>query len=246
MARKTKQDALETRNRILDTAERVFIERGVSRTTLSAIAAASGLSRGAIYWHFKNKIDLFDAMMARVTLPIEEMLDQPAALRDDPLAHIRLAALNVLHRTAQDAQCRRVFEIVMHKCEFVDEMLEMRQRISQSRDGCLQKVEQGLQQAVRKGQLPKTVKSRQAAIGLHALIDGLIANWVMEPSYFSLANEGERMVDIYLNGLRFTAPPGEKRRRPKRLAATTRIPERAISEKNPNSGHSREQRKPGK
>lgn len=223
MARKTKEDAQETRNRILDTAEQVFIERGVSRTSLFAIATASGLSRGAIYWHFKNKINLFDAMMARVTLPIEEMLDQPAALRDDPLAHIRLAALNVLYRTARDAQCRRVFEIVMHKCEFVDEMLEMRQRISQSRAACLQKVEQGLRQAVRKGQLPKTVNSRQAAIGLHALIDGLIANWVMEPSYFSLANEGERMVDIYLNGLRFITPKSAKPLRSKKLAAMKKI-----------------------
>lgn len=210
MVRKTKEDALATRHRILNTAEQVFIERGVSRTSLSAIAAASGLSRGAIYWHFKNKIDLFDAMMARVTLPIEEMLDQPAALRDDPLTHIRSAALNVLNRTARDAQCRRVFEIVIHKCEFVDEMLEMRQRISQGRAACLQKVEQGLRQAMRKGQLPETVSPRQAAIGLHALIDGLVANWVMEPNYFSLANEGERMVDIYLSGLKSTANPQKK------------------------------------
>ena len=54
MARRTRDEALETRNTILDTAERVFSERGVSHTTLADIAAAAGVTRGAIYWHFKN------------------------------------------------------------------------------------------------------------------------------------------------------------------------------------------------
>ena len=74
MARRTKEEAQETRNRLLDTAEHVFNERGVSRTSLTEIAEAAGLTRGAIYWHFKNKLDLFNAMMERVTLPMEEVV----------------------------------------------------------------------------------------------------------------------------------------------------------------------------
>src|SRR5688500_12124271 len=62
MARRKKEDALETRHRILDTAARVFLKKGTARTSLDDIAAAAGVTRGAIYWHFKNKIDLFDAM----------------------------------------------------------------------------------------------------------------------------------------------------------------------------------------
>src|ERR1700688_3142706 len=73
MVRRTKEEALETRNRILDTAEQVFVEKGVSNTSLAQLAEAAGVTRGAIYWHFKNKADLFDAMMSRVVLPMEEM-----------------------------------------------------------------------------------------------------------------------------------------------------------------------------
>ncbi|WP_291742772.1 TetR family transcriptional regulator, partial [Limnobacter sp. UBA1615] len=69
MVRKTKEEAQETRNLILDTAEAVFSEKGVSRTTLNDIAKAADLTRGAIYWHFKNKADLFDAMFQRAILP---------------------------------------------------------------------------------------------------------------------------------------------------------------------------------
>ena len=75
MVRRTKEEALETRNLLLDVAERVFNEKGVSRTSLADIAEAAGLTRGAIYWHFKNKSDLFDAMMERVTLPLEQLVE---------------------------------------------------------------------------------------------------------------------------------------------------------------------------
>lgn len=59
MARKTKQQALETRQHILDVAMRLFSQQGVSATSLAQIAQAAGVTRGAIYWHFKDKSDLF-------------------------------------------------------------------------------------------------------------------------------------------------------------------------------------------
>ena len=71
MARRTKADAQATRSSLLDAAEQLFQARGVSRTSLNDIALAAGTTRGAIYWHFKDKADLFNAMMERVTLPLE-------------------------------------------------------------------------------------------------------------------------------------------------------------------------------
>ena len=72
MARKTKEEALATRASILDAAELLFHRQGVSRTSLHDIAAAAGVTRGAVYWHFKDKADVFTQMMDRVCLPVEE------------------------------------------------------------------------------------------------------------------------------------------------------------------------------
>src|SRR5450631_2531195 len=72
MARRTKEEAQATRSHILDTAELVFERHGVSGTSLHEIAKAAGLTRGAIYWHFQDKADLFNAMMERATMPLEE------------------------------------------------------------------------------------------------------------------------------------------------------------------------------
>src|SRR5215204_1029390 len=112
MARRTKEEAAETRVRIIDTAEKVFHKKGVSRTSLEDIADAAGVTRGAIYWHFKNKAELFEAMTERMSLPMEEMVERiGGGTVENPLDGVRACALGVLQRVATDPQTRRISEI---------------------------------------------------------------------------------------------------------------------------------------
>lgn len=221
MVRRTKEEALETRNRILDTAESVFREKGVSRTSLADIAEAAGLTRGAIYWHFRNKGDLFAAMFDRIALPMEEMVEQAAGdAVDDPLQKIKDIGVYVLRRTAEEPQCRRVFEILFHKCEFVEEMAEPLARQMECRTRGVALIEQAFRNAVRKGQLPQQVDAKRAANGLACYIDGLLYNWLIAPKSFSLARDAEDLIDQYLAGL--TVLPAKRaapRRSSSRVAA---------------------------
>lgn len=220
MARRTRKAALETRSRILDAAERVFSRRGVSRTSLDDIARAAGVTRGAIYWHFKDKADLFGAMLGRVALPMEEMLQRTSeAAGDDPLAHVRGRSVAVLRKVAGDARARRVFDVVAHKCEYVDEMAVVGRRINSMRANCLAQLESGFRNAIRRGLLPASVEPRAAAVGLHALVDGLITNWLVDPKYFADARAAERIVDRYLEGLGVRTQPVARKGR---IASGTR------------------------
>ena len=74
-----KKKAADTRNSILDAAEDVFNDRGYSKTSLNEIALVAGVTRGAIYWHFKNKEDLFNEMCERVRTPMREQLEKAVA-----------------------------------------------------------------------------------------------------------------------------------------------------------------------
>jgi TetR/AcrR family acrAB operon transcriptional repressor len=202
VARRTKDEALETRNLILDTAEHVFSERGVSRTSLADIAHAAGVTRGAIYWHFKDKADLFCEMVARVTLPLEDapcQADHGAAA--DPLASIRAMMVSILQRICEDPQARRVFHIIFHKCEYVDEMKPVWKRFSDMQLNCLKGIEQGLRAAVALGQLPRTLDTRRAALGLHALVDGLMSKWAADPESMPREREAPQLIDLFLRGL---------------------------------------------
>jgi TetR/AcrR family acrAB operon transcriptional repressor len=227
MVRRTKEEALGTRSRILDTAERVFLEKGVSRTSLEMIAAAAGVTRGAIYWHFRNKADLFDAMMSRVVLPMEEMAARAGAGDlDDPLAHVRACAMNVIDHLASDPRCQRVFEICCHKVEYVDEMMQVRQRHIEARNNCLQHMERGLRNAAKKGLLAPSVDPRLAAVGLHALVDGLIMNWLLDPERMPLAREARILVDQYLD--RIHAVALEPKTRGHAVRASEPLPARRV------------------
>ncbi|MBD3005481.1 MULTISPECIES: TetR/AcrR family transcriptional regulator [unclassified Streptomyces] len=71
----------ESRRRILDAAEELFAEKGFDKTSFVDIAARSGISRGSIPWHFKNKDGLLLAVVDRANqryLSLDHFSDRPA------------------------------------------------------------------------------------------------------------------------------------------------------------------------
>lgn len=227
MARRTKEEARETRNRILDAAEGVFRDKGVSGTSLEDIADAAEVTRGAIYWHFANKADLFLAMSDRVTLPMEEMVKQAAddAIAD-PLARLREACVHALRKTVEDPRCRRVFEILCYRCEYVGELSAILDRHRQCRSSGLALIERALRNAVARGQLPPGTDVRRVAIGLDAYFFGLIYTWLLDPASFDLAGDAERLVDIYLDGVAARRPAARPAPRPGKSGAAKPRPAR--------------------
>jgi TetR/AcrR family acrAB operon transcriptional repressor len=205
MARRTKDEALATRHAILDAAEILFQQRGVSRTSLQDIAEAAQVTRGAIYWHFKDKADLFNAMMDRASMPFEEAgfaCGAGCPEGRDPISFLIERLVRVLKLTVEHLPTRRVFEIATHKVEYVDELMAVRDRHLQNRNECLGEVEADLKRAVKLGLIGTKVPASAAALGLHALIDGLIQNWLLDTEAFDLVRVGRQVTQAYLAGLR--------------------------------------------
>ena len=202
MARRTKEDAQATRSHILDMAELVFEAHGVAGASLQEIAKAAGLTRGAIYWHFKGKADLFNAMMERATLPLEEAGGVCRLARADPsLRELRDALVAVLRRVVADPQMKRVFVIATYKVGPIGPLDAVRDRHLSVRNACVAEVERALKQAMRRGELGRRMPARAAAIGLHALLDGLLQNWMLDPAAFNLVKVGSQALDAYLSSL---------------------------------------------
>lgn len=210
MVRRTKADAEATRHRLLDAAEQLFQTKGVSRTTLNDIALAAGATRGAVYWHFKDKADLFNAMMERVTLPLEQALQSAAQTGTDaqpPLKALLGTLMLALRATMHDPQTRRVFEIATHKVEYVDELHAVAQRRNECIRDLLLMTEQALTLCSGRQGITLPMSARNAALGLHMLVDGLINNWLMDPQAFDLEEVGEQTLRNYLRGLGLVEQP---------------------------------------
>ena len=210
--RKTRTEALETRERLLDAAERVFLERGVSRTSLAELAAAAGVTRGAIYWHFKDKAGVFRAMCDRATSPFATMIEQAGATAAaDPLATLRGLCIAGLRRLATDVRTQTVFAVIFHKCELVDELAGLASGHKRDRTECSARLEAIVRQAARAGQLGENADVQMATITLNAFMTGVMHEWLLDPLAYDLAAAAPALVDKFLAGLR--AQPVRRERR---------------------------------
>jgi len=205
MVRRTKEDAVATRNSLLDAAEQVFYDKGVSRASLGDIAQAAGATRGAIYWHFKDKADLFNAMMDRVTLPLECAYGFGGVGVEEgaPLWRLRGAVRAVLRAVTMDERARRVFEIAMYKVEYVQELDAVRDRHVMACEGFRAKLREDVASAAKAQGLALPMSADVAAMGLWALFDGLLQGWMLNRGGFDLLEVGRVTVDAYLKGLGF-------------------------------------------
>lgn len=199
MARKTKQQALETRQHILDVALRLFSQQGVSSTSLAEIAKAAGVTRGAIYWHFKNKSDLFSEIWELSESSIGELeLEYQAKFPDDPLSVLREILVYILEATVTEERRRLLMEIIFHKCEFVGEMAVVQQA---QRNLCVEsydRIEQTLIHCITAKMLPEDLLTRRAAIIMRGYVSGLMESWLFAPQAFDLKKEARDYVAVLL------------------------------------------------
>ena len=207
MVRKTKEDSELTHAALLDAAERVFFDKGVARATLGDIAQAAGVTRGAVYWHFKDKADVMQALFGRAMLPMEAMMvELDARAEADPLAALRYMCVNALTTLAQSESQQRIFSIMFHKCENVGELMTVMDDKNANCEECLARVARLLTRAVSGGQLPADTDVFITHQALNAFMAGAMREWLQAPVTYALDRAAPAMVDMILTGLR-TNPP---------------------------------------
>lgn len=199
--RRTKEDAEKTRCAILAAAEELFLQNGVAHTSLEQIARYAGVTRGAVYWHFQNKADLFHALLNQVRLPPEQMASRLiTAPEADPLMPLREICVEGVRSLAQD-QKRRIFTILLHRCEMTEELRPAQERHQALIEQFIELCEQQFREADRRGLLQPGVKPRQAALALHALMVGLFSDLTRDPRGFDLSDDPGVLIDSLFRGL---------------------------------------------
>lgn len=168
MARRTKAEAEETRQKILKAALDVFVEKGYERTTFEDVAARIKLSKGAVYWHFKSKPDLFTEVVADMTAKhdkqIARVLPEPVSL-DGLVAHfIERARLIV-----EQPRSRKYFQMMMRQDWPAAKFIPIKRRLRESGAGPLELIEKTLKVLQNKGEIRKNADIAAPAAALGAL-----------------------------------------------------------------------------
>lgn len=203
--RRTKAEAEATRKKILDAAERMFYEKGVSDTTLEEVASEAGVTRGAIYWHFANKTDLFLALYEAVPLPHEDMIAREIESEAfDTLAIVEQATGEWLEALAKDGQRQRILTIML-RCDYdkaMSTVLAKQREIDQRHHALL---ELAFSQALERGQLDERWTPDSAVRTLHWTMMGLCTDWLLFGRSFDLAAEGRETLRRLFSSFRL--PP---------------------------------------
>jgi TetR/AcrR family acrAB operon transcriptional repressor/TetR/AcrR family transcriptional repressor of mexAB-oprM operon len=196
MARKTKAEAEATREAILDSAEQVFMDKGVARASLEQIAWAAGVTRGAVYWHFRNKQDILDAMLERVRAPLGEMIED-ACRGGNSLENLKELCLVALRKLAEDTHYFRVYYILFHRNES-DQALDKHRELA---DESIAFVSSIFSIPEIRKQLRPPLTPEQAAYLLHTQMLGLFFDWLATPERWPLAEMAPVLVDTIFKGL---------------------------------------------
>lgn len=206
MARKTKEDVQKTKDDILSAAERVFLEKGVGNTTMADIAMAASVSRGAIYGHYSNKIDVCLAMCDRIftTNPLPIVDPHRSALEQlYDLGARYIQAFCPPPNTNTNDPIQHVCEILYEKCERTDENDPLIRLREQKEEKFLTVTKDLLTLAIKHRELDPDVNLTQANLYFHATLEGIrsIQGWVgrVHPEFWQIA---EKLLRVCIDALR--------------------------------------------
>jgi TetR/AcrR family acrAB operon transcriptional repressor len=201
--RRTKEDAAKTREEVLAAAAEVFYESGVSGSSLDKIAKRAGVTRGAIYWHFKDKAEVLTALHSQIKLPQEAIITDALEYgHDDPLGLIEAGSMSVLHILAEDEHQQRIFAIMTLSCEFTEDMSDATARVMAANAEMYGKLQNIIRLAARQNMLASGWTVDTAARAFQCSVNGLFGEWLRSGKSFSLVEVGEKLVTTLIGSMR--------------------------------------------
>ncbi|MDI1308107.1 MAG: TetR family transcriptional regulator [Methylotenera sp.] len=201
MVRKTKEDAELTRKRIINSARAVFLARGVSRSTLEHIATHAEVTRGAVYWHFKNKTEIFHAIRDQVFLPLIDRMDDSLTLAsdEDPLTQIENSLCLTIDDLNNNIEMRQTYEIMMIKCEYVDEFSLVLQQILNNCSSITGKIQLAYERAGKQDLLACKHTPLALALDTHLFFGGLLHMWVKDADGSMFRHQAKDLIKSHIN-----------------------------------------------
>jgi AcrR family transcriptional regulator len=200
--RKTKEDAAQTRQLVLDTALTVFSRKGYAATTLDDIAKEASLTRGAIYWHFKDKAELYSVLIQETSAQVYTTSANILAQSGSPLEKLQRYLIWQLEAVETDAPYRAIVELMLFKSEVTPDMAQAMRQKSAGTAAVIAQLEGLIQAGMAAGEIRLDLDARAAALAALGLTSGIISTWFLAPEAFSISAHAEAAVDVLLSGMR--------------------------------------------
>jgi TetR/AcrR family acrAB operon transcriptional repressor len=153
--RKTKESALETRKKLLESALDEMSEKPFPNVSMNDIAARAGLSKGALYWHFKNKKDLLVNLVEDI-FQKEGMGFYDSGSAPENFDGMRLFFMRKILSGANDERARKINRLIHRGHEWPGDVLE---RLVSAELGMIKGERDMLEEVIAKSQRLNEIKT---------------------------------------------------------------------------------------
>ncbi len=199
--RRTKEEAKATRQDVLRSALQVFSEKGYAAATLKDIADRAGVTRGAVYWHFDNKADLYNTLLAEFSAISSQVVAKAVEAGGTLPEILKRIFVRLLQEVERDRELRAVLELELFTMLRISELEASRQKQLEAGEQLLAGIAQAMEEGIQAGSLRKDFEPITMARSFLAFQKGAIQLWLLNPKSFSLQLEAEAMAEIYLKGI---------------------------------------------
>ncbi|MDC6166622.1 TetR family transcriptional regulator [Paucibacter sp. XJ19-41] len=195
--KRTAIEAQQTRQQILLAAVEVFAEQGYGSAGLTEIAARAKVTRGAVYFHFKDKTDVFAAVCRLVAWGSNSAEHQDGA--ESPLERLRELMTAWIADLDQDGLKRHILDLLLHKTEWTAANEDFRAELRSANDQHRRQIEAVLAQGVAEGEisLPSNLSVEQASKALKAALLGMVSFKLRHPQSVELGQAMAWLTDAF-------------------------------------------------
>lgn len=200
--RRTKADAELTRIAILDEAVRLFAENGVANTSLEQIAQAARVTRGAIYWHFKNKMEIFDALHERLYQPLSEMILQDMQMEHPfPLEKMRSLCTQLLLDVADNQQKQHAITLFLIKMDYSGDLQKYRHTHRERKLANVDLFRRYFEDAIRKKQLSDEHNPATLAMAVRCYLKGIVFEYLGDKESFDMHSQAPILINTFFKSM---------------------------------------------
>ena len=201
--RKTKEEAYQTRCNLLTAALDVFYQRGVTRASLDEIAKAAGVTRGALYWHFKNKEDLFDALFQSHFADIEQQLHEASQPdHPDPMGRLVQGIIEYCEKLTANPAMQKFSTILHLRCEQTEANQGITNLMNQYHQRWDTQLTAIINAGKQQGRFPADLNTERALTHMKSTLHGLTYHWLAQPQSDLLKHHGSAIVLCCIDSLK--------------------------------------------
>ena len=210
---------MATRASLLESALDIMSEKPFASVSMTEIARGVDLSKGALYWHFKNKHDLLVGVVENMNAKVEEELAASLASLES-VGGLRAYYREQLEKSARSEEFRKMHQLMLRREEWPKELRErvldiVKRHLEQERI----MIERLLESARKEGRIREDIPSRDLSMLITAIFHGIFIFQVSDFFHFDFSRHADFVFDAIEKELRPKNSADEKTDRKGRLVA---------------------------